>query len=42
MYLGYCTEVNYISNEAAFILNKGGLIDRVRLKLGEKNETEEK
>lgn len=41
VYLGYCTEVNYISNEAAFILNKGGLIDRVRLKLGEKNETEE-
>jgi hypothetical protein len=41
VYLGYCTEINYITNEAAFILNKGGLIDRVRLKLGEKNETEE-
>ncbi|MCF8241666.1 MAG: hypothetical protein K9J16_09790 [Melioribacteraceae bacterium] len=37
VYLGYLTKINYEYNEVSFILNKGGLIERVTLTLdGEK------
>jgi len=36
VYLGYLTKINYDTNEVSFILNKGGLIEKVTLTLEEK------
>jgi len=33
VYLGYLTNINYQNNEVYFVLNKGGLIENVTLKL---------
>lgn len=40
VYLGYLTKINYEMNEVRFILNKGGIIENVALKL-EKEKTSE-
>jgi hypothetical protein len=40
VYLGYLTEIDYANNEVHFILNKGGIIDKVTLQLEkEKNQS---
>ncbi|MBU1678465.1 MAG: hypothetical protein KJ799_00720 [Bacteroidetes bacterium] len=36
VYLGYVTEIDYHTNQVSFILNKGGLIEKITLSLGEK------
>lgn len=36
VYLGYLTKIDYIQNEVRFILNKGGIIEKVALKLDQK------
>jgi len=33
VYLGYLTNINYQTNEVSFVLNKGGIIEPVTLKL---------
>ncbi len=33
VYLGYLTKIDYVSNEVKFILNKGGVIEKITLKL---------
>ena len=33
VYLGYLTKIDYTSNEVKFVLNKGGVIEKVTLKL---------
>ena len=33
VYLGYLTEIDYENNKAMFVLNKGGIIDKVEIKL---------
>lgn len=33
VYLGYLTNINYQNNEVSFVLNKGGIIENVTLKL---------
>lgn len=41
VYLGYLTEIDYNKNEVSFILNKGGIIEKVTLTLEkEKNPSE--
>lgn len=40
VYLGYVTKIDYEKNEVQFILNKGGIIERVKLTLA--TETEKK
>jgi hypothetical protein len=42
VYLGYVTKIDYTTNEVKFILNKGGVIEDVTLKLEQKNEDKEK
>lgn len=40
IYLGYLTNINYDTNEVNFVLNKGGIIENVTLKLDrEKNKS---
>ena len=41
VYLGYLTEIDYENNEVRFILNKGGIIEKVTLTL-EKEQVKEK
>lgn len=41
VYLGYLTKIDYESNQVTFILNKGGIIEKVYLKL-EKEENRKK
>jgi hypothetical protein len=41
VYLGYLTNINYQNNEVNFVLNKGGIIENVSLKL-EKEKKENK
>lgn len=36
VYLGYLTKIDYIQSEVKFILNKGGIIEKVALKLDQK------
>jgi len=36
VYLGYLTNINYQANEANFVLNKGGVVENVTLKLDRK------
>lgn len=38
VYLGYLTEINYQTNQVNFILNKGGVIENVNLKLERENK----
>lgn len=42
VYLGYVTKIDYATNEVKFILNKGGVIEHVTLKLEQKNNSNEK
>lgn len=39
VYLGYLTKIDYTNNEVKFVLNKGGIIEKVTLKL-EQNSSE--
>ena len=41
VYLGYLTEIDYDENIVQFVLNKGGIIEKITLNL-EKNEKKEK
>ncbi len=41
VYLGYLTEIDYDENVVHFVLNKGGIIEKITLNL-EKNEKKEK
>ena len=41
VYLGYLTEINYEKNEVKFILNKGGIIEKVTLSLDVENKNNE-
>ena len=36
VYLGYCTEIDYKNDEVSFIINKGGIVEKITLKLGQK------
>lgn len=38
VYLGYLTNINYQNNEVNFVLNKGGIIENVSLKLGKEKK----
>lgn len=40
VYLGYLTEIDYKNSEVKFILNKGGIIEKVNLSLAENNMSE--
>jgi len=40
VYLGYLTEIDYENSEVHFIMNKGGIIEKVTLSLVEKNTSE--
>lgn len=42
VYLGYLTNINYQSNEVRFVLNKGGIIENVSLKLQKMQDKEKK
>ncbi|MCB0742730.1 MAG: hypothetical protein KDC67_02405 [Ignavibacteriae bacterium] len=43
VYLGYLTRIDYTTSEVEFILNKGGIIEKVNLKLEKKkNENDKK
>ena len=37
VYLGYLTEIDFNNNTVKFILNKGGIIDKVELSLEKEN-----
>ena len=37
VYLGYLTKIDYTTNEVKFVLNKGGVIEKVTLKLDSNN-----
>ncbi|MFA7227517.1 MAG: hypothetical protein WC061_00660 [Melioribacteraceae bacterium] len=39
VYLGYLTNINYQNNEVNFVLNKGGIIENVSLKLEKEKKT---
>ena len=41
VYLGYLTEIDYDKNEVHFVLNKGGIIEKVTLEL-DKIDSEKK
>lgn len=41
VYLGYLTEIDFDSNEVHFILNKGGIIEKVVLSLEKENKTDQ-
>ena len=41
-YLGYLTKIDYDKNEVRFILNKGGIIEKVTLTLDKEKENEQK
>ena len=41
VYLGYLTKIDYVKNSASFILNKGGIIEKIELAL-EKEKPKEK
>lgn len=40
VYLGYLTEIDYENSQVHFIMNKGGIIEKVTLSLVEKNTSE--
>ncbi len=40
VYLGYLTEIDYENSEVRFVLNKGGIIEKVSLSLAENNMSE--
>lgn len=40
VYLGYLTEIDYQNSQVHFIMNKGGIIEKVTLSLVEKNTSE--
>ncbi len=40
VYLGYLTEINFDNNEVHFILNKGGIIEKVKLALEKEKKDE--
>lgn len=40
VYLGYLTEIDYQNSQVNFIMNKGGIIEKVTLSLGEKKTSE--
>jgi hypothetical protein len=40
VYLGYLTEIDFESNEVHFILNKGGIIEKVKLALEKEKKDE--
>lgn len=42
VYLGYLTKIDYTTNEVKFVLNKGGVIEKVTLKLDPKNGENDK
>lgn len=42
VYLGYLTKIDYDKNEVRFILNKGGIIEKVTLTLDKEKENEQK
>jgi hypothetical protein len=37
VYLGYLTKIDYDNNSVSFILNKGGIIEKVTLELVKNN-----
>ncbi len=39
VYLGYLTNINYQNNEVNFVLNKGGIIENITLKLEKEKKT---
>lgn len=39
VYLGYLTNINYESNEVNFVLNKGGIIENISLKIDREKKT---
>ena len=41
VYLGYLTEIDFESNEVHFILNKGGIIEKVVLSLEKENKMDQ-
>lgn len=42
VYLGYLTEIDYDNNQVNFVLNKGGIIEKVTLELDKKQESDKK
>ena len=42
VYLGYLTKINYENNTVAFVLNKGGIIEKVQLQLEKEEKAREK
>jgi hypothetical protein len=42
VYLGYLTNIDYDNNKVSFILNKGGIIEQVDLKLEQETKTKKK
>jgi Tfp pilus assembly protein PilO len=42
VYLGYLTKINYETNTVAFVLNKGGIIEKVQLQLEKEEKAREK
>lgn len=39
VYLGYLTEIDYETNSVRFVLNKGGIIEKITLELTKENKT---
>ena len=42
VYLGYLTKIDFTTNEVKFVLNKGGVIEKITLKLEQNSEENEK
>ncbi len=42
VYLGYLTKIDYSKNEVKFILNKGGIIEKINLSIDHKNNENDK
>lgn len=42
VYLGYLTKIDYVKNEVKFVLNKGGVIEKVTLALEQKMQENDK
>lgn len=42
VYLGYLTKIDYVNNEVKFVLNKGGVIEKVTLALEQKMQENDK
>ena len=42
VYLGYLTKIDYVTNQVTFILNKGGIIEKIFLKLEKEDNRKKK